>query len=125
MAQRNQSLITRRAFSLVEVLVAITIFSLILLPLLANNLRQTRDTYQSYFCTLAVAQAQSMLERLRANHSLAARRREYQAWNRLNEQLLPQGHGSYTCRQYDHQCLVSLEWWSATKQAYALSARIA
>ncbi len=125
MAQINRQLsFFCKGFGLVEILVALTIFSIVLVPLMARQLKQSQQSYQNYFKSIAVTQAQSMLERLRANHSDQARRREYLVWNKWNQQLLPQGHGSYTCRPYDHRCWVSIKWWSNNQQAYALSAHI-
>ncbi len=112
------------AFSLLEVLLAITVFSVVLLALMAWQLALLRNSYQDYFRSVAIVQTQSMLERLRVNHSDTARQREYVLWNDINLQVLPQGHGSFSCRQFDHHCLVTLRWRAAGPQAYSLAARI-
>ncbi|MDF1654599.1 MAG: prepilin-type N-terminal cleavage/methylation domain-containing protein [Coxiellaceae bacterium] len=113
------------AFSLLEVLLATTLFSVVLLALMAWQLDLLRSNYRDYFRSVAIVQTQSMLERLRANHSDSARQREYVLWNDINGQVLLQGHGSYSCRSFDHHCLVTLHWWAAGPQAYSLAARIA
>lgn len=114
-----------RGYALTEVLLALAVFGLILLPLVNRSLLQVHDSINNYWQAVAVNQAQSMLERLRVNHSAKARQRELLAWNRLNQQVLPSGHGSFHCRSYDHHCWVSLRWWAGKKkQAYALGAVI-
>lgn len=125
MAKNNTvKCLNQAGFGLVETLIATALIAILFLPIMATQLWQARHCYQNYFRATAVLQAQSMLERLRANHSAEARTREYVNWNIWNQKFLPQGHGSYTCREYDHQCLVSISWWSGKKQAYALSAQI-
>ncbi|MDF1797450.1 MAG: prepilin-type N-terminal cleavage/methylation domain-containing protein [Coxiellaceae bacterium] len=123
--EQGYSVTKYSAFSLLEVLLSITVFSVILLALMAWQLDLLRNSYQDYFRSVAIVQTQSMLERLRVNHSDSARQREYVLWNDINMNVLPQGHGDYSCRQFDHHCLVTLHWRAAGPQAYSLAARIA
>ncbi len=114
----------QRGFGLMEVLLALAISAVVMLVLVARQLDVMRYCYRDYFRSVAINQAQSMLERLRVNASDGARRREYVAWNTLNYQVLPEGHGSFSCRQFDHRCVVSLHWSASGPQAYSLSARV-
>lgn len=125
MAQAKRLNRKSRAYALTEVLLALAVFAVVLLPLLRMSLVQVHDSINSYWRTVAINQAQSMLERLRVNHSSVARQRELLAWNRINQFVLPNGHGSFHCRRYDQHCLVSIGWWAGgAKRAYAMSAKV-
>lgn len=99
-----------KAFSLIEVTVALLIFSVVMLGLMALQTRQIKRLYRSYLHSVATIQAQSMLERLRVNEAPTVRLRELAIWNKRNHTLLPAGHGSYACARYQTDCHVTVTW---------------
>jgi prepilin-type N-terminal cleavage/methylation domain-containing protein len=103
-------------FSLLEVMIALTLISFGLMHLLLQQLQWTSALEEIYFKTHAMHQAISLRERLRANQSSAFRLREIQTWQHENTQLFARGvsvvsyhSGHYeiiiTWRQRLDQCL--------------------
>lgn len=117
-------LIRSRAFSLWEVLVAMSVGSFVLLGLIALQVRAGRINAEAYYQSIATVQAESFLQQLKANTTSWAREREYHTWNRWNQQLLPQGHGSYECTSFRRQCTANLSWWVDGRQVFALSGHV-
>ncbi len=113
--------ILTRGTSLIEVLVALTIFSVVLLGLMAMQLKSVRANVSSYYQSVAANQALDMLERLRANATPVSRLREYATWNIINTKVLPFGHGTYTCQKAVHLCSINLTWFSPRRHAYSLT----
>lgn len=111
------------AFTLWEVLLASSLVAMILLGLMALHVEASRVNWQSYYRSVAVLQAESMLQRLRADTTPGSRTQAYVAWNEWNQRLLPNGHGRYDCYPLTQRCTVSLTWQAAGRQAYALSGR--
>jgi type IV pilus assembly protein PilV len=112
-------------FTLVEVLVALSIFSLVLLGLMRMQLFSTQKNLHAYYESIATIQAASMLDRLRANANVAFRERALEDWNDVNQSVLPNGHGDYTCSLYQHTCTVTLQWYASKKEAFALTGGVA
>ena len=53
--------------------------------------------YKATLRSVAVNQAENLLERLRANHSSSLRMRELKEWNAQNSELLRDGRGDFNC----------------------------
>jgi len=111
-------------FSLLEVLVALIILSVVLFAIIQYQASALTHAYQNYLKAQALIQVESMLERLRANHSDGARLREYNDWNNENLALLPEGHGDYDCEGKANYCTVQVAWNSKGRQTLALGAII-
>jgi len=95
-------------FSLIEVLIALTILSVGLLGAAGLNLYALRHNQQAYWQSIATIQLASMLDRLRANQLPAAHAYEIKRWNQVNAKLLPMGKGTASCSRYI--CRVTLQW---------------
>ncbi|MDF3055021.1 MAG: hypothetical protein K0Q74_928 [Gammaproteobacteria bacterium] len=108
-----------KGFSLLEVILALLILSVGLLAIAGMQLSGIKYTDEAYFRSLAATQLSSMMERLRANRSNNWRERDFQRWNTLNAELLPEGEGRYIC-QNDY-CTVYISWKFNKIQTLSLS----
>lgn len=106
-----------KGFALIEVLVALLLFSLGLLGIAGMQIVSLRHTQEAYWQSVADMQLLSFFECLRANRTPSIREPEKIDWNMQNIRLLPQGNGSYQCNT--EGCTVYLEW--KTRQTHALS----
>lgn len=106
-----------KGFALLEVLVAVLLISIGCLGVVGMQMLALQHTKDAYYHSLATIQLSSMLDRLRANQSAAARDVELQYWNVLNKQLLPDGKGGFHC--VENNCEVNLHW--KFKQQYNLN----
>ncbi len=106
-------------FALLEVLIAWFLATSLLLGCLAQQINHIHRVQDSYYYSVAVVQLQSMLERLRANASGKARRRELSLWNAQNQEQLPHGWGDNSCR--NHECTVTLQWRIQKKQVLTVT----
>ena len=95
-------------YSLLEVLIAALVISIGLLGIAGSAIVSLRHSEQAYLHSVAITQAQSMIERLRVNHSQAARERELKLWNQENKYLLPKGKGVIACKT--RSCKIVLTW---------------
>lgn len=95
-------------FSLIEVLISLLILSVGLLGIAAMEIKALQNTQNSYWRSVATVQIAAMLERLRVNHSSAARIKECDEWNLQNQRLLPQTKGSCICNS--KECQIILTW---------------
>ena len=111
-------------FSLLEILIALAIISGVMLAVIQYQTVHLTQIYQTYLKTQAIIQIESMLERLRANSSTSTRLREYNEWNSENLNLLPQGHGNYSCENKTQYCTVQVTWNAKGPQAAAISALV-
>jgi type IV pilus assembly protein PilV len=110
-----------KGFTLMELLVSLVIFSLVLLGLMRFLLYSTQKNVHAYYESIAAIQSRSMLNRLRANAGMVYRQREYQQWNVINQLVLPDAHGSYSCRNIVHTCTVTLHWQASGRDVFALT----
>jgi type IV pilus modification protein PilV len=106
-----------KGFALIEILVALFIFSLGLFSIAGMQIAVLQQTEEAYWQSVAVTQLSSWSERLRANQSTVTRKKEKVAWNKLNAHLLPHGEGDYACEM--KQCTAYVKW--KTKQQHTLS----
>lgn len=105
-------------FMLIEVLLALGIIALGIQTFLAFEVWSIKRVRHEYYGVLAHVQLESMAERLRANHTNAARMRELQLWNRENAQLLPRGFGSIGCEV--QPCVLKIKWHEDQEQKFEL-----
>lgn len=96
-------------FSLLEVLIAWFLLSVVLLGLFEIQILSLCNNRHAYLLSIATVQVASMLDRLTVNQTSASRAREARVWNQQNKSLLPDGKGSYQCQPY--QCVVRLQWF--------------
>jgi prepilin-type N-terminal cleavage/methylation domain-containing protein len=92
----------RNGFSLIEVLIALSILAFGLLSIIALQTVSLKRNYAAFLHSVAVTQIASMFNRLEVDSS----RREITVWNQNNAQLLPQGKGN--CNSFN----ISLSWFS-------------
>ncbi len=127
-----------RGFTLLEVMIALVIFSIGLLGLAGLQARGLQSNTVAQYRTLAIIQAYDMAERIRANPQgvaanlydnldnsaptsgtdcvtasctpaqLAAR--DYYEWEMTNQQQLPSGHGTVTGAGAGSQFSVTVMW---------------
>lgn len=127
-----------RGFTLLEVMIALVIFSIGLLGLAGLQARGLQSNTVAQYRTLAIIQAYDMAERIRANPQgvagnlydnldnnapaagtdcvnasctpaqLAAR--DYYEWEMTNQQQLPSGHGTVTGAGAGNQFSVTVMW---------------
>lgn len=101
-------------FTIIEVLVAWVILSVVLLGIIQIETDALKITAEALWHSEAVVQLSSMLERLQVNRSPNAQVRELALWNAQNQSLLPKGHGEYQC--VANQCRVTLIWQAQKTQ---------
>lgn len=117
----NVRLTTLSGFTLLEVLIAWLILTVVLLGCMQSQVLSLRKSTAAMNQTVAMVQVKAMLERLRANTDEGARQQELRYWNAQNAFLLPEGVGSYSC-QAVHACEVELKWQGRTLQSVSLQA---
>lgn len=111
-----------QGFTLIEILIAWAIVSSVLFSIIALQTHNARHLYHLYLQNIAIMQLDNMLERLRANRSVFVRERELALWNAQNQQVLPNGAGSYHCAH--HICIVRFHWIEEAPQQVALRSLI-
>ncbi len=109
-------------FSLIEVLIAWFILSVVLLGIVMFQTSMLKSIDQAYWRSVATVQLESMVERLRANPSPSARLRELAQWNMENSHLLPHGRGNYEC--HFNICTVKLQWKEKNQQGLTIRALV-
>ena len=95
-------------FSLIEVVIALTVISLGLMHLLLQQFQLTTTIEKIYFKTHAMHQAISLRERLRANQGSAFKLREIQEWQKENTQLFAQSVSTVAC--LSNQYKITITW---------------
>ena len=103
---------TPRGFVLLEVLLAFALLSLGILGALTAMLHVKNNVSMAYWKSIAVDEAESMLERLRSNRTDTARASEISTWNSELSRLLPQGSGLVTFEKAAF-CRVTVQWFDA------------
>ncbi|AAO90978.1 prepilin-type N-terminal cleavage/methylation domain-containing protein [Coxiella burnetii] len=109
-------------FTLLEVLIAWSILSGILLSVLFLQIDEVRHIRHAYYYSVATVQLRSLIERLRANQTSVAREREWRDWNNENKGVLPQGEGNYRCER--RICHVTVHWRERKIQTLSLVAAV-
>ena len=99
-------------FSLIEVLIAMTLISVSLLGLLTMAVKFMRLHQESYYTALAQQQVDNLFEMLRDN--VSSQGNSMPAWNEANEKLLPNGQGKL--EHNNQNDTVILTWASRMKQ---------
>ncbi len=94
--------LNRNGFSLIEVLIALSILSIGLLGIAVLQTVALKRNYAAFMHSVAVTQIASMFNRLQVDSS----KQGIALWNQDNAQLLPQGKGS--CNSY----AISISWFS-------------
>jgi type IV pilus modification protein PilV len=108
-----------KGFALIEVLVALLLFSLGILGIAGMQIVSLRHSQEAYWHSVASMQLLSFFECLRANRTPSIREHEKIDWNMDNARLLPQGNGYYQCNT--GSCTVYLEWKTHQTQLLSLS----
>lgn len=99
-------------FSLIEVLIAMTLISVSLLGLLTMAVKFMRLHQESYYTALAQQQVDNLFEMLR--DKVSSQDNSMSAWNDANEKLLPNGQGKL--EHNNQNDTVILTWASRMKQ---------
>src|SRR3989344_7949527 len=97
-------------FGLIEMLMVLLVIAVLSVTLVKYQLNHFTNNFHAYCKSVALVQAQSLLERLRANQNAQYRTREVNLWNHSNHERLPNGQGRYECNFYTHECKVEVEW---------------
>ncbi len=108
-------------FSLLEVLVAMLIISSSLLGIFGLQNLALRHTQSAYYQTIAVNQAQALMERLRADSSSEGQRQEMILEQNLIANWLPQGHCDYQCLGAPPACAVNVYWQDHGSQHFTIN----
>ena len=88
-ATQRQQVSYSKGFSLVEIMVALLLFSIGLISLNAIQYKALNSTKESLYVSLMASQLISFQERMRANLSMTAKQREMTLWQVQLETLLP------------------------------------
>jgi len=105
---QNRSTKHQSGLSLLEILVAVTIFSIGFLALSGMHLIALRTNTTSLQQSIATTQVHAMAERLRANQSIENVQRETKEWQQELARLLPKGQGEVTKQGQDY--IVTARW---------------
>jgi len=81
-------------FTLIEVLISLTLLSFILLGFEQVELYSLHETYAAYYVHLAAAQLNSMSAFLHTINNTISIEQPMAIWNAQNKELLPNGEGS-------------------------------
>lgn len=96
-------------FGLLEVLVSLVIITIVFLGIIKYQSASLMRSYKSYLHSLAIVRAQSFLDVLQVKTKDKDRIAAFDAWNKVNQQQLPDGHGNYDCN-IPHSCTVQVTW---------------
>lgn len=113
---------TSCGFSILEVLIALSLISSGLLGLIALQNLSLRQIHGAYYQNVATAQAEALMERFRADPLGLSQEFSLAQPQILN--LLPKGQASYQCSVVAHTCTVSLNWQDHGPQTLSLSSLI-
>lgn len=133
---------TQRGISLVEALVSLFIFSIAILGLLEMHAVSIRHHNKAYMRTIAITQAQDIIERMRANRAAFIAgsynnpganqhtncntsgctpqdmaEQDFYEWNQQNATLLPGGSGTVTTTATN--ATITLNWQESGSTASA------
>jgi len=120
----NYNYLYRSGFSLLEILMTLGIISSVFLTIIAIQITNLRQVHLAYYRTVALTQAQAMLERLRVTGSNIVREQEQILWRKKIQSLLPKGAGHYSCFSSGQQCTVWVYWQTHELNDLSLSAQI-
>lgn len=112
--QKNKSGIT-----MIEVLIAMGIISLVLLSLLIAELSMMQSINQSRLKTIATIQLMNFSEILLLHATSDVRRHAFHTWNKDNARLLPRGAGHYR-ELGNHQCEIQLDWFLKKRETASI-----
>ena len=114
----------QKGITLIETLVAFFVVTLVLLGIIRITLSNLEVETKAYHQSIATMRADALFERLRDNWTVPAAQASLIEWNAINQQVLPFGHGDYSCNLQTKRCTVRVTWVAAGKQAYAVSMRL-
>ena len=103
--RKISEVIKHKGVSLIEILISLFVFSIALLALAKAQVLTLSYDNEAYLNSLAAIRLQSMCERLYASHRLSPQ--DIKRWNKLNQELLPQGRGEVRGR---NPYVVTLYW---------------
>lgn len=104
-----KKLLDSSGFSLLEVLIAFALMTGVLLGFIVLQNSALNQVYNSYQQSMAVSQAEAMMERLRSSQSSPERTQLFNDWLQELSYFLPQGKGDYQCFP-SGQCTVNVYW---------------
>jgi Tfp pilus assembly protein PilV len=107
--------------NIVEVLLAWFILMTVFLNFALIQEKNQVAVRHAYLKTVALMQAENMLERLRVNKTSASQQRELMEWNDENKRLLPEGVGVFKCSSI---CNVTVKWQERHQESISLQALV-
>lgn len=110
-------------FSLIEVLIAWVILSVVLLGVFKFQTLGLFRARHAYLLGLAVTEVTSFLEQLHVNKSDSARVRAYRSWQARLQETLPHSKGDYSCQVF--RCTISVQWQERVMRSISLTTLIA
>jgi len=111
--------LSAQGFSLLEVMIGLAIIASALLGIVAWQSLALRQASAADDQNMAMAQAEALLERFRANHSPQGFDQEFTYFQRQISNFLPQGRCEYQCT--GAACTVAIYWQNHGLQTLALS----
>ena len=95
---------------MIEVLTAMTLISIVIFPLISDELSVTKISRASMYQTIALNQMNNLADILNAQYVLPDFDKKLLLWQQDNGRLLPQGKGDYSLFS-THVCQIRLHWF--------------
>ena len=95
---------------MIDVLTAMTLFSVILPPLVLFQISEGRKVRLNLYQVIATNQISNFAELLSDEKNTTQNIKALSAWNNTNKLLLPEGFGTYQIIS-SHICLITLQWF--------------
>lgn len=105
-------------YSLIEVVSALLVISMGVFAALSLQQKSLHAAQSTYWTSVAITQAQSLIEMLLANKDQKARDNELENENPIIASMLPEGLGSYQC--VESVCEVRVQWQDGYKHIVSL-----
>lgn len=99
---------TQLGFSLLEVVIASAIFAMAAFSIVGYQITALQRTQHALWQSMALLQAQNLLESLRVMRTDDLRQAELYRWNQINQRSLNKSRAQYQCSAL--QCTVKV-WW--------------
>lgn len=111
----QNNIMQQAGVTLLEVVIALFVLSLGLLGIIQIQALSLRQTHESHLNTVAIFQAQNLLEQFRLWQVLpnsSGAETLLLAWNEKNQQLLPHGEGDISLK--NNQLIIDMFWQDVT-----------
>jgi prepilin-type N-terminal cleavage/methylation domain-containing protein len=110
-----------KGFTLIEVIFALALFSMVLLFVSTLQVQSKKLLMQAYFKQIAVQEALSLENRFIANKEIAYRLREKRDWEQCLASLLPSGKSRIITQGHNHVVFACWKWGGRQCISYRMS----